>query len=233
MPLAAFFAIKGLVFVSYFCPELCAMPQFPFLHTRGNNCGDNLVFVRAVGTQPQSTPYSYHKAHREWKSSTKGRAKQKQNGRGFCPGQVPRAESPSCQCHLSASKEGAPWGPDPSLCGVLGCTDPAVPARGDSLGAPCCSGCCASSHPCCCLTGKVTRHKEAMRGKSCCSASLQYTDFPLLLSTAQESLKIYPEFPGPLSLASRQLMGWRNWHAQPWRDLGCSVTPKVLSALSK
>lgn len=130
MPLATFFAMKKLVFVSYFCPEVCMIPQFPFLHTRGNNCGGNLVFVRAVGTQPQSTLCSYHKAHREKKSSTKGRAKQKQKRRGFCLGQVPRAESPPCQCQLSASKEGAPWGPDPSLRGVLGCREPAAPLQG-------------------------------------------------------------------------------------------------------
>lgn len=91
MPLAALFAMKKLVFVSYFCPEVCVIPQLPFLHTRGNNCGGNLVFVRAVGTQPQSTPYSYHKVLWEWKPSSTGRAKKKQNRREFCLGQVPRA----------------------------------------------------------------------------------------------------------------------------------------------
>lgn len=52
MPLGAVFAMKKLVFVSYFCPEVCHIPQFPLLLTRGNNCGGNLVFVSA---QPQSS----------------------------------------------------------------------------------------------------------------------------------------------------------------------------------
>lgn len=31
---------------------------------------------------------------------------------------------------------------------------------------------------------------------------------------------MYPELPsGRLSLGSRELMGWRNWCAQPWLDL--------------
>lgn len=55
MPLAADFAMKKLVFVSYFCPEVCEIPQFPLLLTRGNNCGGNLVFVSAVDAQPQSS----------------------------------------------------------------------------------------------------------------------------------------------------------------------------------
>lgn len=119
--------------------------------------------------------------------------------------------------HLSASQEGPAWGPDPSLCRVLGCRDP---SKGAGEAVSCCQGCCASSHPCCCLTVKVTRYKAAVRGKSRCSASLQHTGFPLFLSIVQESLNLYPEFPtGPLSLASGQLMGWRNRHAQPWLDL--------------
>lgn len=46
------------------------------------------------------------------------------------------------------------------------------------------------------------------------------TGFPLLLSAAQESFNIPPDFPaGLLSLGSGQLMGWRNQHAQPRPDL--------------
>lgn len=125
---------------------------------------------------------------------------------------MPRAESPPCQCHLSASKEAPPWGHDPSLCGVLGCREPAAPSKGAGEALACCQGCHASSHPCCCLTVKGTRYKAAIRGKSWCSASVQHTGFPLLLSTVHESLNMYLEFPtGPLSLASRELMDW--WEA--------------------
>lgn len=87
---------------------------------------------------------------------------------------------------------------------------------------------------CCCASSQVTRCKAAIWGKSRCFTSLQHRGFPLLLSTAQESLKIHPEFPpGPLSLASRHWWdGGTGMLSLGWISC-CSVTPQVLSALPK
>lgn len=147
---------------------------------------------------------------------------------------MPRAEPCPASVTSVPAKRHHPGDLTPQCVGSWAAGSQQPPCKGAGEELACCQGCCASSHPCCCLTVKVTRYKAAIRGKSWCSASVQHTGFPLLLSPMQESLNVYPELPiGPLSLASRELMDRETGMLILGWTSHCSVTPQVLSALPK
>lgn len=104
MALAAVLAMK--LFVRYFCPGVCEIPQFPLLLTGRNNSGGNLVFVSAVDVQPQPQ-WSVRGGNHLLKGSEPGQG-------GFCFGWLSGAGS--CLTSLTSVLSGRDHLGDLSLC---------------------------------------------------------------------------------------------------------------------